>query len=139
MAGNPSRCLPQAPARILTAITCSAALDGSFNITADYTCPVANTYPDTYILATGGDSGSGANSAITLVAPLGNCTDANFASSHVVVNEVSTVATMFAAQRITTDLTHVSGPSTRLAPTALSNINTNDLYVEGGASAVNQP
>src|ERR1700734_3261563 len=50
--------------------------DGSFSIAGDYTCPVPNAYPYTYLLAIGGNSGSGTNSAIALAAPVGDCTQA---------------------------------------------------------------
>jgi sugar lactone lactonase YvrE len=110
--------------------------DGSFSITGDYTtCPTATSYQTTYILALGGDSGSGSNSAISLVAPVGNCTQVNFSSAYVIVNEVTTVASMYVAQGFITDLTHVSAPTTTLAQTALSNLNTGNLYAGGVAEA----
>jgi streptogramin lyase len=102
--------------------------DGSFSITGDYTCPVANAYPSTYLLAIGGDSGSGNNSAISLVAPAGNCTSTNFTSEYVIVNEITTISAIYAAQGFITDLTHVSAPNTALAQTALGSIDTGNLY-----------
>ena len=96
--------------------------DGSFTITGDYTCPVANAYPYTYLLAVGGDSGSGNNPASILMAPVGDCTQANFANTFVTINEVSTVAVVYAASGFVTDLTHFSAPSSTLARTGLSNI-----------------
>ena len=114
----------------------TTASDGSFTITGDYTsCPASASYSTTYLLALGGDSGSGSNSAISLVAPVGNCTDANFSSNYVVVNEVSTVASMYVAQGIITDLTHVSAPNTALAQTEVANLDTGVLYAGGVAQA----
>ena len=39
--------------------------NGDFTITGDYTCPTA--YSETYVYAVGGNPGSGANSAATLL------------------------------------------------------------------------
>jgi hypothetical protein len=109
--------------------------DGSFNISGDYTCTVTANYPSTYILAVGGDptgldTGSVNNTAISLVAPTGDCSKSNFSSVSVVVNEVTTIGTVYAASSILTDLTHSSAPppSDALAFTALSNINTDLLF-----------
>lgn len=112
-----------------------SASDGSFSITGDYNCPVTNSYSVTYLMALGGDSGSGNNSAISLIAPVGDCTEANFASNYVVVNEVSTVATTYIAQGVITDLAHVSAPNTALAQTEVSNFDTSVLEVGGVAQA----
>jgi hypothetical protein len=87
--------------------------DGSFSVTGDYTCPAATPY--TYLLAVGGNSGSGANSAIALVAGLGRCTETGFSTLYAVVNEVSTVAAAFAGAGFATDVTHVSSTNTALA------------------------
>jgi sugar lactone lactonase YvrE len=91
----------------------TTASDGSFSITSDYTCPA--TTPDVYVLAVGGNSGSGANSAITLAAGLGPCTATGFSSMYVVVNEVSTIAAAFAGAGFATDPTHVSSSGSTLA------------------------
>ena len=55
----------------LIASTVTTDAGGSFSITGDYTCP----YPSSqvYITATGGDTGSGTNANIALMAPLGAC------------------------------------------------------------------
>lgn len=86
---------------------------GNFTLTS-FTCPAAT--PDVYILAVGGNSGSGNNPAIALVAGLGEpCTASGFTSLYVVVNEVSTVAAAFAGAGFATDATHVSTSGTTLA------------------------
>jgi hypothetical protein len=93
--------------------------NGYFSITGDYTCPTAT--PNTYILSVGGDSGAGANSAIVLAAGAGDCTDSDYTSRFIVVNEVSTVASVWAYAGFTTDPTHVSSSPSALAETAIDN------------------
>jgi DNA-binding beta-propeller fold protein YncE len=112
----------------------TTASDGSFSVTGDYACPVANAYAATYILAIGGDSGSGNNPAISMVAPIGDCTSPNYTSTYVIVNEITTIASEYAAGGIITDLTHVSAPNTALALTALDNIDTGNLYDKSSAA-----
>jgi streptogramin lyase len=64
----------------------------------------------------GGNSGSGNNPAIALVAGLGeSCTASGFSSIYVVVNEVSTIAAAFAGAGFATDATHVSSSGSTLA------------------------
>ena len=70
------------------AITTTDA-SGNFQFASGaYTCPQSNT--PVYLMAIGGDAGSGNNVHIANAAGLGTCTNAK--SSFVVVNEVSTVA-----------------------------------------------
>jgi streptogramin lyase len=90
-------------------------VNGDFTLTGDYTCPSA--YANTYIYAVGGDSGSGSNSAITLVAGGDVCDSSAF----IVVNEVSTVAAVYSYAGFISDPTHVSTSNTALAATALQN------------------
>jgi streptogramin lyase len=68
---------------------------GEFTITtSDYSCP-SSTVP-TYLVATGGDPGLGAvNPSIALMAALGPCGQIH-SISNVVVNEVTTVASVWA-------------------------------------------
>jgi hypothetical protein len=69
---------------------------GSFTISGDYTCPSFTT--PVYLTATGGNPGltSGTNnSALTLVAALGQCGLLN-PSSYIIINEVTTVGAVFA-------------------------------------------
>jgi hypothetical protein len=56
-----------------------------------YTCPQSNT--PVYLIALGGDAGSGYNAHIANAASLGTC--ANSLTSYVVVNEVTTTALAF--------------------------------------------
>ncbi len=82
-----------APAGTTGALTNSA---GDFYISGDYTCPTPS--PQVYLVATGGNSGSGSNAAIALMAPMGDCATlvANAASTIVQINEVTTIASVYA-------------------------------------------
>ena len=93
----------------------TTASDGSFSITGEITCAAAT--PHVYLLAVGGDAGSGNNSAITLAAGLGpDCSSLSASNpAYVVINEVSTIAAAYAAAGFATDPTHVSSSSTTLA------------------------
>ncbi|HXB62130.1 MAG TPA: hypothetical protein VNU94_04685 [Acidobacteriaceae bacterium] len=93
---------------------------GSFSITSDYTCNSGN---QVYLLATGGDSGGGSNSAIGLLAILGNCPVAGTFSSSLFVfmNEVSTVAAAYVMAPFATDATHVYSNPSPLGLTGIQN------------------
>jgi hypothetical protein len=65
--------------------------DENGDISAIYSCP-SNT-AQIYLVASGGDAGSGYNTAIGLSAPLGEC---GSLASAAVVNEVTTVASVYA-------------------------------------------
>ncbi len=94
---------------------------GGFNITGDYTCPTANT--QVYLLATGGNPGLAPgtnNAAISLMAALGSCGNLT-PSTYIVINEVSTVASVYALAGYMTDATHVAASGTALAATGLAN------------------
>jgi hypothetical protein len=112
---------------------------GSFTITGDYTC-TPNSQVYLYVL--GGDPGAGSNSAVGLMAILGNCPSADsFAAATpvVIVNEVSTVAAAYAFAGFATDATHVSSSGTALAQTGIANAfaNSANLYnVSGGLNAL---
>ena len=94
-------------------------VNGDFSISGDYTCQTA--FPNTYILAVGGTIGTVSNSAANLMASVGNCTSSNFASTYVVVNEVSTVAAAYAMSGYMTDPTHVSTTGALLANAGVAN------------------
>ena len=65
---------------------------GAFTF-GSYTCPAGN--PQTYVIATGGNPGSGTNNAIGLMALTGPCNSLS-ASTFVMVNELTTVAAQYA-------------------------------------------
>lgn len=90
---------------------------GSFSISSDYTCP--SNYAHIYYYVSGGDPGlgSGVNSAITLVAPAPACN----ATANTYINEISTVASVYAFAGFASDPTHVSSSNTTLAATGLAN------------------
>ncbi len=102
---------------------------GFFTISGDYTCPTSGTL--VYITVTGGDPGlgTGTNSAIKLIAPLGTCGNllANASTTFITINEVTTVATAFAlGQYFTTTFGSTStdsfgAPSTTQAQVGLTN------------------
>jgi streptogramin lyase len=92
---------------------------GNFDITGDYTCTEGISH--LYIYAIGGDPGSGPNSAAGLMASLQSCTNPNFSSQFVTVNEVSTVATAYALAGFAVDATHFSIPNDALAATGMNN------------------
>jgi hypothetical protein len=96
---------------------------GSFSISGDYTC---TTGQQVYLLALGGNPGLPAgevNPALALIAAFGACPEGqtNFAATvpYVSINEVTTVAAVYALSGFMTDATHVSYSAT---PGALQGI-----------------
>jgi hypothetical protein len=90
--------------------------NGYFQIGGDYTCTSGQ---QVYLLATGGNPGlppGQVNPALALLSALGACPEGqtNFASTvpFVYINEVSTVAAVYALSGFMTDATHVSSAST---------------------------
>ncbi|WP_142988228.1 hypothetical protein [Granulicella rosea] len=84
--------------RVHTAPCAGVSTDaaGSFTITGDYTCP-PGAY--VYIVAKGGvPGGSNVNSALALMTGLGACSSLT-SSTFISINEVTTVATVFALQQ----------------------------------------
>ena len=79
---------------------------GNFAITAPYTCPSGG---QVYITATQGDSGSGNNPNLAMMAALGTCP---VTSAVVNINEVTTVATVWAVAPFMTGPTNIGSPST---------------------------
>lgn len=76
---------------------------GNFNITGAYSCTGAT---QVYIVATGGNSGSGTNSSIALAAALGPCSSLNL-GTYIVINEVTTIAAAYALAPFASDFAHV--------------------------------
>ena len=81
--------------------TGNALVAGAFVITGDYTCPnpPSNSTLGTgnalvYLTVTGGNSGSGTNTASNLVAALGPCGNLT-SSTFITVNEITTAATAY--------------------------------------------
>ena len=105
---------------------------GSFSVTGDYTC---TTGTQVYLLATGGNpglSGSQTNPNLALMAALGQCPASGTLATAlpvVSINEVTTVASVYALSGFMTDLTHVSSSGTALSNTGMANAfaNVNNL------------
>jgi len=68
---------------------------GKFTIAGDFTCPAG---AQVYITATGGNPGSGVNPALALMSALGSCSTlaANGTSTPIMVNELTTVSSVWA-------------------------------------------
>lgn len=97
---------------------------GNFAITSDYSCP--SNYAHTFFYSVGGDSGSGANSAITLIAPAQACNT----SATTDINEVSTIATAYAYAGFASDPLHIASSNTSLAATGVTNAANNIANLE---------
>jgi hypothetical protein len=89
---------------------------GSFTITGDYTCPLGYAHP--YLYASGGNPGSGPNSAAVLVSGLGSTCST---PTYTVINEVSTIAAAYSYAGFSSDPLHSSSSNTALAAKALDN------------------
>jgi len=105
--------------------------NGGFSTTQSYTCP---TNGEIYIVASGGNPGLGAgvtNAAITLMAAIGTCANLT-ATPFIQINEVTTVAAIWALQQFAgTTGTAMSASST----TASDNIGTTSTNIQGLANA----
>ncbi len=80
---------------------------GGFGFAAgSYNC---NSSTQVYILATGGNSGAGVNSSISMLAALGSCAKllANASTTFISINELTTVGGVYSLSPYMTDLTHV--------------------------------
>lgn len=103
-----------ATALISSTVTSDGA--GNFGITGAYTCPYATS--QVYITATGGNSGTGSNANLLLMAPLGACGNLN-SSTFITINELTTVAGAYALSGFMTSPTQLSTSATNL--TGLTN------------------
>jgi hypothetical protein len=117
---------------------------GTFSITGDYSCTAGQ---QVYLYAVGGDPGigSGTNSAVGLMAVLGNCPGGTSAFATgtplVFMNEVSTVAAAYAFAGFATDAVHVSSSGTAAAKLGIANafINAEILQTSGVANPYPPP
>ena len=87
----------------LLTTTVTTAGGGGFDITNDYTCPSKTT--PVYLVGTGGNSGTTTNANIALMAALGPCGNLS-PSTYVSVNEVTTVASVYALAPFMTGTTN---------------------------------
>ena len=121
--------------------TLASGADGSFDLSS-YTCPAGN--PQTYITASGGNAGAGANSAIGLMAMLGPCNSLS-TSTTIGINELTTAAAQWALAQFFDSGGHTIGaPPTNatglknayLGFANLADINSNTLAVSGNPSSL---
>jgi len=91
--------------------TVTTLANGSFNITGTYNC---TGNPLVYLVATGGNAGGGANSSVSLMAALGLCGNLQ-PTTYIVINEVTTVATVYALAQFMSGYSHVGAASTNTA------------------------
>jgi streptogramin lyase len=118
-----------------TGASATTDANGSFAITTSYSCPTGSY---AYIVATGGDSGGGgANPATALMAGLGPCP---VTSAVVNINEVTTVASVYALAPFMADYKHVgyTGSSTGIA-NAFAMINTLANVTLGASPGLSPP
>lgn len=96
--------------------------NGLFSVSGDYTCTAGQ---QVYLLATGGNAGAGNNTALTMMAGLGQCPSngGNLASiaPTVNINEVTTVAMAYAFAGAAADTVHIGTANTTDALTAAAN------------------
>lgn len=105
--------------------------DASGHFTISYTCPAAPA-DQVYVVATGGASGTNkANSSIGLLAALGSCNGKNFPAT-VSVNEVTTVASVYALAGFST--LNSGGGITVGAPAPGVSCTSGGITTTGGAS-----
>jgi sugar lactone lactonase YvrE len=124
---------------LITSTTSGAAFDstvggyyvltdggGNFTVTSDYTCTLST---QVYILALQGEpDGIHNNSAIGMMAVLGNCPSGHTLAGQVGfvdVNEVSTIAAAYALAGFATDSYHISSNGSTLAQTGVFNAAAN--------------
>ena len=105
------------------AVTTDANGNFNFTPTTDYSCP-AGSY--VYITATGGNPGGGTNSALSLIAALGLCSNLT-AQTTVTINEVTTIAGGYALAPFAADLTHVGASANNTAGIAAAFANAQVL------------
>jgi len=96
---------------------------GSFGITNDYTCPSSGA--QVYIVATGGNSGSGTNANLALMAALGSCGNLS-GSTYISMNELTTVGSVYALAPFMTGIANVGSSSANTAglANAFADVNT---------------
>ena len=103
--------------------TATTASDGTYNVS--YTCSSGTA--ETYVVASGGTTAIGTNSAIGLIAPIGPCGSID-TSTNVVINELTTAAAEVAlAQFIDSTGQMVGASSTNNSGLALGYLNYYNL------------
>ena len=118
-----------ATALISADVTTTAS--GTFSITGDYSC---TGNPLVYIVATGGNAGGGANSSISLMAALGACNNLT-SSTFIIINEVTTVASVYALAPFMSGYKNVGAASTDATGIANAFQTVNSLVSTASGSA----
>lgn len=98
----------------LISATVKSDVNGFFSITGDY--PTCQPSDLVYIVAIGGNpgiAGTQNNSALAMMAGLGRC-DSLTSSTFIQINELTTVASVWALSPFMSDLTHVATSSTNV-------------------------
>jgi len=96
---------------------------GDFLIPYGYQCPAPDA--QMYLVSAGGNAGGGTNPDLALIAALGPCR--KLGSSHVIVNEATTVAAVYALSAFITDAQHIGSVRTSHAALATAFATANDL------------
>jgi hypothetical protein len=105
--GGASGCVPTGSQTCYANIISDA--NGNFTISNDYSCTSVTT--PVYLVATGGNSGSGTNPNLTLMTALGSCSQLQ-STSYVSINELTTVASVWALSPFMTGPTNLGTSST---------------------------
>ncbi len=110
-------------AKALISSSVTTGPTGSFIINGDYSC---TGNPLVYIVATGGNPGGGANSAISLMAALGSCNNLT-PSTFINIDEATTVASVYALAPFMSGYKNVGAASTDAAGIANAFLTANSL------------
>jgi hypothetical protein len=122
----------------------TTAIDGSGSFALNYNCAAA---PGdlVYLVATGGNTGAGPNSNLAMMAALGSCNNLS-AATPIVVNEATTVASVYALSPFMTAAANVGSSSTNYLGLAnafktvsnMVNLSTGQAYSVTPAYAASQ-
>jgi hypothetical protein len=103
--------------------TTMTAQDGSFSIPYGYECPTPDA--QMYLVSRGGSAGGGTNSDLALMAALGPCSGLD--ASRFVINEASTVASVYALNGFIADAQHIGASKASPAGVAAAFATARDL------------
>ena len=122
----------------LVSATVTTGADGSFNIAGDYTCTSGSQL--TYLTATQGNTGSGNNANLSLMAALGPCSGLS-SIGFVTINEVTTVGSVWALSPFMTGLSNVGSSATNVTgiTNAFADVNTLVDIATGAAPGPSLP
>jgi hypothetical protein len=110
-----------------TAVGTAASTDATGAFMLNYgTCP-ASPNDLLYLVATGGDAGSGANSSIALMTALGPCSALSTGGVSVTINEATTVASAYALSAFMTTAPNVGASATNYQGLSNSFATVNNL------------